>query len=113
MVYDKVWCAQRKPHKTQYMTRTRVVVFFLHHSSAKKSKEMTFNFTLLTNQHAITLFSQFAVKKVEYHADWSERTNHLTITLFHRYTVKKEIVLIGERSTQTVATESSKGREPD
>ena len=28
------------------------------------------------------LFSQFAVKKVEYRADWSERTNQLTITLF-------------------------------
>ena len=33
----------------------------------------------LTNQHAITLFLQFSMKKVEYRADWSEQTNQLTI----------------------------------
>ena len=43
----------------------------------------------LTNQHSITLFSRFAVKKW----NWSEQTNQLTITLYSLvHMVKNEIV---------------------
>ena len=50
----------------------------------------------LTNQHAITLFSQFAVKKAEHHTNWSEQINQLTLTLFSLVQGEKsDAMLIG------------------
>ena len=44
------------------------------------------------------IFSEFAVKKVKYRTDWSERTNQLTITLFFTCTQWKKwtTMLIGQ-----------------
>ena len=46
------------------------------------SGEMKFTRYFTAADQSATLFSPFAVEKVEYFIDWSERTNQLTITLF-------------------------------